>query len=195
MPSYFILQPQLHEDYAAIGNFPRSMTHIHMPATGVRMGELYKDGQEFNMDEDSTGIQISDVLHNTFGYLMVSSRLKALIEQHAKAEIEFLRFTLINHKKRVESDSCYIVNVIGGKDWVDLDKSEGQFNPAHKNRYMRVRRLVLKEDAVDPEANLFRVAAAPRLPIVREDFKALLESEQTTGAEFFEVGTPVNLMT
>lgn len=195
MSKYFIMKSERLEDYTAIGKVPRGMTHIHKPATGIRMGDSYQDGQAFDMDADTLGLKIADVIHNMVGYLMVSPRMKTLLEQHAKAEIEFLRFTLMNHKKRVESASCYIANVIGGKDWTDLEKSEGQLNPLHKDRYMRVKRLVLKEDAVDSEANLFRLSAAPRLMIVREDLKVLFDSEGVTGAAFFEVGTPVNLQT
>ncbi|HEX5747390.1 MAG TPA: DUF1629 domain-containing protein [Archangium sp.] len=194
MSKYFIMTTRRHDDFTAIMAYPRAMTHIHKPSYGIRMGADYKAAYPFEMDPESTGLKIADVIHNTVGYLMVSARMKAFLEQHTKAEIEFLRFTLMNHKGRVESDDCYIVNVIGAHDWLDMEKTEGQRHPLEQERFTRLKRLILHEDRIDPETNLFRVSAAPGLLLVREDLKAKIEAAGFTGPAFYEAGTPIRLM-
>ncbi|RKH17806.1 hypothetical protein D7Y13_11740 [Corallococcus praedator] len=194
MSKYFIMTTRRHDDFTAIMTYPRAMTYIHKPSYGIRMGADYKEAYPFEMDPESTGLRIADIIHNTVGYLMVSARMKAFLEQHVKAEIEFLRFTLMNHKGRIESDDCHIVNVIGAHDWLDMGKTEGQRHPLEQDRFTRLKRLVLHEDRIAPDANLFRVSPAPGLILVREDLKAQIEAAGFTGPAFLEAGTPIRLV-
>lgn len=174
--------------YCAIFKTPNGMREIHKPAVGVRMGSVFPEGQRFQMAKEEKGLKIGDVIPNAIGYFMVSERMKALLEQHAGAEIEFLRFTLLDHRGRVASEDCYIANVIGTRDCVDLAKSDGDPNELIPGRFTYVRRLVLAEDKVDPRARLFRTSTVPSVIIVRSDLKELFEKEGVTGATFSPLG-------
>ena len=188
---YFILRSEVLDGYCAIFLTPTGMPDIYKPATGVRMGDAYPPGLRFQMAKEEKGLKIADVIPNALGYFMVSARMKNLLEQHSGVEIEFLRFTLINHRGRVASEDCYIANVIGSQDWVDAEKSEGARKAGNSSRFLFLRRLVLDDQKVNPEVRLFRTVAVPRLPIVRQDFKDLMEREGMTGLTFYPVGAEV----
>jgi hypothetical protein len=91
----------------------------------------------------------------------------------------------------VASEDCYIANILGTQDCVDMAKSEGDPNAFHPHRFMFVRRLVLDESKVAPETRLFRTHTVPSVPLVRNDLKELFEKEGVTGPTFYPVGAEV----
>jgi hypothetical protein len=194
--SYFIFQDdEAQEEYCHIWRYPKGMPLIHRPSLGMSLGAEYPEGLNFHMAPEVPATRISDVITNTLGYLMVSARLKELLSRHATAEIEFLRFTLLNHKGRVASDECYIVNVIGTRDWADMDRSMGArvTTPRGERLFEHLRRLYLRDELIDPRINIFRISAMPKLILVREDLKSLMESEGITGALFHGMGTKIDI--
>src|ERR1700674_2768198 len=104
MTEYFVLGRDLNADNCAIYENPGNLPNRHYPSRGIRMGDSYPDGYKFSMSKGMPGIRIPDIINNALGYVMISARLKELLEKHATTEIESLRFTLLNHKRRVTSD-------------------------------------------------------------------------------------------
>ncbi|RJS22585.1 hypothetical protein DRW03_14875 [Corallococcus sp. H22C18031201] len=190
---YFILDWLVLDGYCAIFNIPEGMSKIHKPARGIRMGTEYPDGLRFSMTKQEPGLKIADVIPNALNYFMVTKRMKELLEQHSGAEIEFLRFTLLNHRGRVASEDCYIANVIGTQECVDMQRTEGDLDPLKPERFMYLRRLALSEDKIETSAGVFRSAAVPRLMIVRRALKEQLEKEGITGATWYPVGDEVDI--
>ncbi|WP_434391784.1 imm11 family protein [Melittangium boletus] len=194
--SYFILQgDDTNGEYCQIWKFPSGMPHIHRPSCGIGFASDYPEGMTFSMAPEVPAIRVADVIPNTFGYLLVSGRLKELLAQHATEPIEFLTFTLLNQRGRVASKDCYIANVLGTRDWADIDKSVGArfTTPEGTRQFNRIRRLYLKDEMVIPTVNMFRIAAMPKLILVREDLKALMEAAGMTGAVFHALGTKVDI--
>ncbi|HYV46037.1 MAG TPA: DUF1629 domain-containing protein [Myxococcaceae bacterium] len=189
---YFLLRWEVQPGYCAVFHIPREMPFIHKPATGQRMGAEYQPGVQFKMTDKEKGLRIADVVPNACGYFMVSARMKTLLEQHAQAEIEFLRFTLLNHKGKVASDDLYIANVIGMFDCVDMNQSVGTPHPMRPGRFMYVRRLALDEARIPPDRRLFRTKVVPTVLIIRDDLKEIFEREQVTGPTYPPVGSDVN---
>jgi hypothetical protein len=164
------------------------------PARGKRAGDRYQDGQKFQMAPGIPGTEVPDVIRNAVRYLMVSARMKALLEEHATVEIEFLRFTLLDHGGQVARDDCYLANVLGTVDCVDMERSEGTVGETRKGvRFERLTKLYLREDAIDTQRNIFRITPMPAVIVVREDLKAALEEAQITGVEFFPMGAEVRI--
>lgn len=189
--TYSLLRWEVLDGYCAIFDFADGMKQTFKPATGVRMGDAYPQGTRFKMAKEERGLKIADVIPNALGYFMVSAKMKELLERHSGVEIEFLRFTLLNHRGRVASEDCYIANVIGTHDCVDLQKSDGDRNALIAHRFMYVRRLVLAEDKIDPQAPLFRTTTVPQVMIVRDDLEDIFEKEGVTGPTFYPVGSDV----
>jgi hypothetical protein len=191
---YFILYHQKADRYCGILKRPADMQFKAPPARGKRAGDRYQDGQKFQMAPEIPGTEVPDVIRNAVRYLMVSARMKSLLEEHATAEIEFLRFTLLDHQGQVAKDDCYLANVLGTVDCVDMERTEGTVGETRKGvRIERLRKLYLRDEAVDPGRNIFRIAPMPAVIVVREDLKAALEAAQITGAEFFPMGADVRI--
>ncbi|MFE8605221.1 imm11 family protein [Archangium violaceum] len=194
--SYCILQgDDTNEAYCQIWKYPGAMPHIHRPVLGVPLASEYPEGLSFSMAPEVPATRIADIIPNTLGYLLVSARVKELLSQHATEPIEFLPFTLLNQKGRVASKDCYITNVLGTRDWADIERSMGAriTTPEGERQFEHLRRLYLKDDLVDPEVNLFRISAMPKVILVREDLKALMEAAGVTGAVFHALGTKVDI--
>jgi hypothetical protein len=178
---HFILYHSKDDRYCGVLQRPSEMAVKSPPAKGIRAGDRYEGPQRFQMAPEIPGILVPDVIRN-------------VLEEHATAEIEYLPFNLLDHKGRVASDDCYLGNVLGTVDCVDMERSEGTVGETRKGpRFERLTKLFLREDAIDPERNIFRIAPMPPVIVVREDLKAALEEAEITGAEFFPMGAEVRI--
>lgn len=193
MKRYSIFSTEGNPKYCAIYDLPDDLKDPAGPAEGERVGSDHVDGQEFRMAKEVKGIQVPDVIDNALGYLMVGERMRDLLKAHATAEIEFLRFKLLNHKGRVASDRCYIINVLGTVDCVDLDRTEGTPHAILEGQLGRITRLFLDEKRIPKELNLFRISSRPRVLIIRDDLKKAVEKEGITGVGYLELGEAVEL--
>nr|WP_147448759.1 hypothetical protein [Corallococcus terminator] len=72
-------------------------------------------------------------------------------------------------------------------------RSEGDASEFNPRRFVFVRRLVLDENKVTPEARLFRTTTVPSIPLIRGDLKELFEKEGVTGPTLYPVGAEVAL--
>jgi len=193
MPEYFVLGRNLDPDNCAIEENPGNLPNRHYPARGIRMGDSYPDGYKFSMSKDVPGIRVADIIDNALGYLMISAKLKELLEKHATVEIEYLRFVLLNHKRRVASDQCFIANLIGAVDCVDRDRTVGDLSALNPGQYSAIDNLFLHEDKIDPALNLFRIDAYPRVIVIRDDLKRILDEQGVTGAKYCKMGSTLEI--
>lgn len=138
-------------------------------------------------------IQVADIIRNTLGYRMVSEKLKSLLEQHSADETEFLRFTLANHKGRVERDNCFIANVLGTHDVADPNGTEGTVDPILTGQMVRVKMITIHEDRVPPTVSLFRLATFPPAILVRDTLRAILNKEGLRGLQYLDQGQRIRL--
>lgn len=192
MNNFYVITPELNMNYCGIYDMPGALDahpDNYYPAAGIRVDGSFP--KEYAMSNDVPGIKIADLIQNALNYFMVSGRMKSLLEKYANAEIQFIRFTLLNHKGRKASDDCYIVNVIDTIDCVDTDRTEGEKDPVNKGRYMFLERLFLDHDKIDSECNIFRIASFPKVIVVREGLKQHLEQEGITCAEFSVMGSEI----
>ncbi|MGH0034603.1 MAG: imm11 family protein [Myxococcota bacterium] len=193
MADYFAITGAPNDDACAVFDHPESFEKFTWPSLGRELGAEWPEGLEYRMSPDAPGLAIPDVIDNALDYLMVSARAKALLSEHATAPIEWLRFTLLNHKGRVASDDLWIANVLTAIECVDREKTVGKPYPARPEWYFSIRELHLLEDRIDPQANCFRLAERPMVIMVRDDLRSLLESEGITGAAFHPLGEEVRL--
>ncbi|HUQ84058.1 MAG TPA: DUF1629 domain-containing protein [Gemmatimonadaceae bacterium] len=193
MPEYFVMTAPFEPAFCAIHDHNERLENFPAPAIGESLGAAWPDGLEYRMDKDSKGIEVPDLVPNSLGYTMMSERLKTLIAGRSTAKIEWLRFTLLNHKKRVASDRMWVANVLTIVDCVDREKTVGEPYPARPEWYISTKRLSIRPEKVDAALDLFRLGEMPRRIIVRDDLKAAIEREQATGAAFYPMGADVRL--
>ncbi len=181
-------------DFCSIYNCPDDFPYRGRPARGIKLGDKYTVKQTFQMAFEVGGIQVADVIHNAMGYLMVSGRLKKLLKMHCNAEIEFLPFTLLNHKGRIAREDLVMANIVGTVDCVDLENTIGDPEEFYEKTFCEINKLELDLSKIKENLNLFRIASQPCTIIIREDLRGIFESEGITGIEYLELGSEVELL-
>jgi len=193
MSEYAVLTTSNEPEHCAIYDFPKGYVDTAGPAEGERVGDDHTDGQAFRMAKEVPGLVVADLIRNALGYVICSGRMKAILAQHATADIEFLRITLLNHKGRTASDDCHIANILGAVDCVDRDRTEGREHPVVQGQMSSITRLFLDESRIPADANLFRIATRPRVVIVRDDLRSVFDREGMSGIGYLTLGSRVRL--
>lgn len=121
---------------------------------------------------------------NTLSLLIVSGRCKTVLEAGAHANLEFLPISIINHRGKLASGDYFIVNILGGVDCMDRERSV--FKPSHLKPSIiaSCSRLVLKNDKIPEDVELFRLSNAPTTYIIKQSLKDRLEAQGVKGAAF-----------
>lgn len=193
MPEYFVMIADRDKRFCGINKQNESLEDFTNPAVGRPLGAGWPDGLEYRMAENKPGIEIADLIGNSFGYTMMSDRFKTFIAGRSKSNVEWLRFTLRNHKGRVASDRLWVANVLTTVNCVDRQRTVGDPYPANPEWYFVTDKLYIDPAKVDPKLDLFRLGEMPRRMIVRDDLKSAIEKEGMTGVLFHPMGAEVEL--
>jgi hypothetical protein len=189
MHEYFVFKSKRTPENCTINHSPPALDDEQWRvAEGTRMGERYSPSTRLDMDKKHAGMGVPDYINNTLLLPLVSGRFKALLERESGAEIEFLRFTLYNHKGRVASDDCYIANIIGTIDCVDHDKTVARQSHIRPGQFSRIFKLVLDSAKIPSNAKIFRLATKPIILIIRDDLRAVLDQSGITGVQYIPIG-------
>jgi hypothetical protein len=109
-------------EYCAVRTVPEGTNSIsHRYRRGIYMADEYPDDARINMSNRHPGKVLCDFLSNTKSILFVSRKMKEIVESMADNEIEYLPFSLYNHKGRLASSDYFIINIIVGIDTFVLD--------------------------------------------------------------------------
>ena len=195
MHYYFIFLTSDDPTFCVIKKLPESLDEKRWRIPkGLRMDHRYPSGVRLQMGSGFSGIVVPDMIENLVNYCLVSQKLKDLLESEVKTEIEFLPFMLYNHKGRVARDDCYIVNVIGTEDCVDLSRTEAREDPSVRGTFMSLRKLYLDDSRINPRAKLFRIQQMPKVMIIRDDLRKVLKEHNMTGIKYVEMGESCRLL-
>ncbi|HYO53819.1 imm11 family protein [Archangium sp.] len=157
-------------------------------AKGRAVANEYPQDVKMKMADRYPGILVPDFIYNVIACTLVSEAAKELLEQHAQADIEFLPFTLLNHKGRVARERCYIVNVLGVADCVDPGRTSATHSRMERGTYLFLNKLELDLKKVPETARIFRLKQLPSVMIVHETLRAVLQEKGLTGLGFIEMG-------
>jgi len=142
-------------------------------ANGERVGAEYPEAARIYMSEQQPGIKVPSIVGNTQGYLITSGPVKEEIEALcAGVDVEYLPFTLYNHKRRPTSGELFIINPIGSRDCLDMEASAIEYLDAPGDPYDRaivgVDRFVLTPEKLGGAPSLFRVREEPNRYVLDE---------------------------
>ncbi|RKH12113.1 hypothetical protein D7Y13_20170 [Corallococcus praedator] len=157
-------------------------------AEGRSVAKQYPPDVQFKMTDRYPGILVPDFIQNVVACTLVSEAAKALLEQHARADIEFLPFTLRNHKGRIARERCFIANILGVVDCVDPASTRATPSKMEKGTYLFLNKLGLDMKKVPETARIMRLKQLPSVMIVHEALRAVLQAEGMTGLGFIEIG-------
>jgi hypothetical protein len=129
MMDYFLLKTLgtvADKSLCFIQNFPEGIgVHAYRPARGRQATEHFPADARIYLREEDPGLKLPGIIGNTVGYFIGSRAVREAVEELCVGStIEFLPFTLYNHKKRVHSTEYCLINPIGGFDCLSDQSSE-----------------------------------------------------------------------
>jgi len=186
---YFLFLQDNTDENCLVNTLPGELNKTAWRASkGVLMADKYPVGARLDMAPRHRGLFVPDIIPNTLLKLLVSGRMKPLLEKEAGVEIEFLPFTLHDHKGRVAVPDCYIANVLGSHDCADLKKTRGEKSIDEPGKFEVIKQLHLDPAKVPADLKLFRLGAMPNLLIIRDDLRATFEQNGVTGVRYVAMG-------
>ena len=151
---------------------------------GKRIGADYPADAKLYMSDKYTGIKLSSLIGNTKSYLIVCGEMKDVIDSHCSAEVEYLPFTLYNHKKRIHSKNYFIVNPIGALDCLNLEASKIKY---FKDRVVSVDKFVLDPKKLANAPSLFRIKEDPTEYVINQQLANAIKEGKFTNVVLREI--------
>ncbi len=194
MSAHFILRAQNDPDGCVLDRYPSGFEALWQATEGVASGPLHPSPPPaFEMSRRVGGKALYDCVENTLGYIIVSERVRVVLEARANMPIEFLPLHILNHKGRREPRAFFIANVLGQVDCADRARSQYIESSMRPGQFCDLTKLFLAPDRVDAKRNIFRLAELPRVILVQEELAEALRQSGTTGLELLPLGTEVSL--
>jgi hypothetical protein len=149
--------------------------------SGERVGTLYPEDAKILMCPEHPGVQLSSLLGNSESMLIASGDFKEVIAKHcAHVEIEYLPFTLYDHRKRPYSHDYCIINPIGTFDCLDLKASNIVWDTKKPDNILRIREPVLNREKARLAPPLFRLRRSPYTYVVGMDLAKEMQERKLT---------------
>ncbi|HYO55097.1 imm11 family protein [Archangium sp.] len=101
-------------------------------------------------------IKVFDFVTALLPVLVVSSRVRRVLEQLEADNCEFLPVILKDHKGNVASTEHFVLHVLGSQDAIDLERSQYKTGALVEDQIKTMKKLVLAPERIDPKALLFR---------------------------------------
>jgi hypothetical protein len=139
-----------------------------------------------------SGVRLGTLIGNTHDYLLLAKPAKECIEQAcAGVRIEYVPFTLYNHKNRVHSADYFVINPIGAFACIHRQASDIKYfvkpgSPAD-GKILSIRRLVFDAGKVAAAPPLFRIEGQPRTYIINQALADTFKAKQFTNLELHEI--------
>jgi hypothetical protein len=189
MHSYFIFETADEDTDCLIDTAsPELRKFLWKLAKGVQAGGPFGPDLSVQMDKSHPGLNVPDLVNNTLGVEIVSSRLKELLEKESGAKTEWVPLRILNHKRRVASKDHFIANVLELQDCVDMERTVSKPSKLWPDQIGALYKLYLDPARIDPNLKLFRLAKRPVTMIIRDDLRALIEGAGITGTRYVAMG-------
>lgn len=145
-------------------------------ALGRRFGKDYPKDAKLFMNRENPGIKLSPLLGNSRNMIVGSRDFKEALEKHCTNQIEYLPFTLYDHRKRVHSRDYFIINPIGTFDCLDFKESVIKWDDEAPDEIISIHKTVLDRKKMKDAPQFFRIDRAPTAYVVglevAREFKA-----------------------
>jgi hypothetical protein len=178
--NYYALEtmPLHDEDLCFLQKLPTEIEATEFKiAMGIPIADEYPDDVRMYMDDEYPGLKLPDLVGNTQSFLIVSERVKEVIERLNTAPTEYLRLSIYNHKKRLHSAAYWFINPLGGFDCLNLGASDIEWLGPD---VVDVNELVLDPAKVREAPALFRVQEDPYTYVMNEELGRALAALDAT---------------
>jgi hypothetical protein len=137
-------------------------------------------------DDYPDDIELGDNLYGSI-YPIISEKMKLfLLGKLPEGSVEFLPVSIVNHKGRVELENYYFIHPLILCDCIDLNASEVEWNELAPDTIADCMGLVLREEVIPDDLQLFRLKSWGDIIIIRSDLAEQLERAGFSGLYFPE---------
>lgn len=148
---------------------------------GERLAPVYPRDARILMSKKYPGIQLTSLLANSLSTLLGSTDFKAAVETHCGTQdIEYLPFTLYDHRKRPYSQDYFIINPIGTFDCLDFKASGIAWDDEKPDEILDIEVHVLDRKKMKDAPQLFRVARDPHTYVIGLELARELKKRDLT---------------
>lgn len=160
--------------------------------TGRTIAADFPSNATVQMSPDRTGLKLASLIGNTKRFLILHRDAKELIAAEFSARgdrwpIEYLPFTLINHKGKPHSSDYFFINPLGTIDCVDLASSQIDYFKGDPNMILGINRLVLDPEKLADVPPLFRLPQAEDRYFIDARMKELFDAASLTNLHLDQV--------
>jgi hypothetical protein len=154
---------------------------------GESLGEDFPKDATFRMrSEFPKNTVLTDSLSNLDSLIVGSERLRDFFVAQDVSHLENYAVEIRDHKNKPVKNKYYIINPISNVDCLDPAASGATMSRIKPTKVQFIKKLVLREDAVDPARKIFRITNFDMIVIVREDLAAAMDKEGFTGVRWVE---------
>jgi hypothetical protein len=155
------------EGQSLIREFPR--------AASVQFSDNYPDARK-----------VYDFQPNTLDALIISDRVRKVLESLEVTNAEYLPVAIKDHKSQIVGKDHAFLNLLGGEDAIDLERSEYKMNNINKEQIARIKKLAINEKGIRPGAKIFRCSKKLRLVLINEEVLEAFKKAGLTGYQVFK---------
>ena len=188
MATDYLLWPKANTTpYASILGNIRGFGDLYSMWGGKSVSMSFPPDAEFPMDPDfPDNTVLADTLMNSQYLIVGSEPLKDFFEARKVADAEYLKVGIRDHKGKIAA-FYWIINPVVSLDCLDREASSAMVSRVDKTQVIKTKRTILKEDALDLDRQLFRIAGYPQGILVRRDLASAISEAGFKGIEFREL--------
>ena len=184
--NYFVLKTKA-RDGGVIGLYPpkspagwkfdkgQSLIHEFPKGASVQFSNNFPDARK-----------LYDFQPNTLSALIVSERVRKVLEAQEITNAEYLPVDIEDHKGQVVGKNYAFLNLLGSEEAIDMEKGEYRMSALDKEQIGMISRLAINEKGIRPGAKMFRCSKDLRLILINEEVLEALKSAGLTGFKAFE---------
>lgn len=136
---------------------------------GERLGKGYPKNAKIYMNEENQGIKLSAMLGNSQNRIIVNRDVKKVVEKHCGDAVEYLPFTLYDHRRRPYSKDYFILNPLGTYACLDLKKSKIEWSKDDPKELIHIHTHVVDRSKLKGLPQLFRLDLEPLTYLLQYD--------------------------
>jgi len=156
---------------------------------GQSVQESFPPDAEYPMDpEFPDNTVLADTLMNSQYLIVGSERLKDFLAKKQLSPVEYLKVRIRDHRGK-SAASYWIINPLDNVDCLDHMASGALVSRVDKTQVIKVKRTILREDALDPSRQLFRITGYPQGILIRRDLADDIYAAGFSGIKFRELET------
>lgn len=167
-----------------IDSYPRGSPAEWKFDKGISLAREFPMGGEVSFSANYPDHRnLHDFQFNVMSDLLVSGRARKLIESLDVTNTEWLPVVVKDQQGNAVGPGYAFLNLLGAEDAIDMDRSVYRMNAIAKDQISRVKNLVIKYDAISPQAKMFRCTMERRL--IREDVHTAFVEAGLTGFKVY----------